>query len=118
MTIDSQPQQDYTPSYAAPQPYAPSYAPPQPEVYANYSNPGMEQQPTYQATIIRTKKAGGGGLVTIGMLLWIFSFFFLYDSGLFWTFQAISVALCCVGSVIAYSGRRQYRTYVISHVSV
>lgn len=112
MTIDveQQPQQQ---TY---QPYVPAYSPPQPELYSNqYVNQG-EQPTTYQTTIVRTKQAGGTGLFTIGILLCGFSFFFYYDEGLFWTLMAISIALCCVGSVIAYSGKRQYRTYVI-HVS-
>ena len=118
MTVDT-PQQ--TPSYASPPPaYVPS-SPAMPPAYSspvqdNYSYPAYNQQ--QQTALIRTQRAGGTGLLSIGIVFWLISFFFLYDDGLFWTLQIISYAVCCIGSVVSYSGARRYRTYLVQTVSI
>eukprot|EP00339_Tiarina_fusa_P028348 CAMPEP_0117037412 /NCGR_PEP_ID=MMETSP0472-20121206/26411_1 /TAXON_ID=693140 ORGANISM="Tiarina fusus, Strain LIS" /NCGR_SAMPLE_ID=MMETSP0472 /ASSEMBLY_ACC=CAM_ASM_000603 /LENGTH=146 /DNA_ID=CAMNT_0004747393 /DNA_START=1 /DNA_END=441 /DNA_ORIENTATION=+ len=110
MTVDV-PNQN-VPAYAQP---PPAYVPQQVDAQANYSYPTYEYNNQGNTTIIRTKKAGGSGLAILGFTLWVISFFFLYDSGIFWTLQVISYGVCCFGTLIAYTGSRRNRTYIVQN---
>jgi hypothetical protein len=67
-----------------------------------------------RTTVVTTTKAGGTGLLCIGLVFWALTFFWWSDPRLFWVTQIVSMGVIFFGLLAVCCGRRQGRTYVIT----